>query len=170
MFPSMIGTVVIAGITGYLSERFRFTRNGVIPSVIICVGGAFLFYFIRIMFGLRFGSAGVDAIWVSNHAGRQFDGAPASLDQLPEVRAATTLPLIFDSGIEGGLDILRAIALGADFVMLGRAWHYAICALGAQGPTHLAEILRRDLIANIGQLGVARPTDLRGRTIAIDPA
>jgi L-lactate dehydrogenase (cytochrome) len=49
----------------------------------------------------RAGSEGVDAIWVSNHAGRQFDGAPASIDALREVRAATDLPLIFDSGIEG---------------------------------------------------------------------
>ncbi len=52
--------------------------------------------------------AGVDAIWVSNHGGRQFDGAPASIDALPAIRAATDLPIIFDSGIEGGLDILRA--------------------------------------------------------------
>jgi L-lactate dehydrogenase (cytochrome) len=69
---------------------------------------------------------GVDAVWVSNHAGRQFDGAPSSIDLLREIRPATDLPLIFDSGIEGGLDILRALALGADFVMLGRAWHYAL--------------------------------------------
>ncbi|WP_420568559.1 hypothetical protein [Thalassovita sp.] len=62
MFPSMIGTVVIAGIVGYASERTGFTRNGYLPSIIICVGGALLFYFVRIMFGLRFGSAGVDAI------------------------------------------------------------------------------------------------------------
>ncbi|MGH1354708.1 MAG: hypothetical protein ACRBBS_06495 [Thalassovita sp.] len=62
MFPTMIGTVVIAGIVGYASERTRFTRNGYLPSIIICVGGALLFYFVRIMFGLGFGSAGVDAI------------------------------------------------------------------------------------------------------------
>jgi len=105
---------------------------------------------------------GVDAVWVSNHAGRQFDGAPAAIDRLPAIRAATSLPLIFDSGIESGLDILRAIALGADFVMMGRAWHYALCALGSAGPAHLIDILRKDLMANIGQLGVARPTDLRG--------
>ena len=72
---------------------------------------------------------------------------------LPAFRAATDLPLIYDSGIEGGLDILRAMALGADFVMLGRAWHYALGALGAGGPAHLADILRRDLEANMGQLG-----------------
>ncbi|SEP83567.1 hypothetical protein [Thalassovita taeanensis] len=62
MFPTMIGTVVIAGIVGYAAERSGFTRNGYVSSIIICVGGAFLFYFVRIMFGLRFGSAGFDAI------------------------------------------------------------------------------------------------------------
>lgn len=62
MFPTMIGTVVIAGMVGYLSEKSGFTRNGYLPSIIICVGGAFLFYFVRIMFGIRFGSAGIDAI------------------------------------------------------------------------------------------------------------
>ena len=47
MFPSLIGTVVIAGIVGYLSEKTGFTRNGILASIIICVGGAFLFYFVR---------------------------------------------------------------------------------------------------------------------------
>ena len=58
---------------------------------------------------------GVDALWVSNHAGRQFDGAPESISMLPSIRRATTLPLVFDSGIESGLDILRALALGGRF-------------------------------------------------------
>ena len=62
MFPSMIGTVVIAGIVGYMAEKSGFTRNGFLPSIIICVGGAFLFYFVRIMFNVSIGSAGVDAI------------------------------------------------------------------------------------------------------------
>jgi len=62
MFPSLIGTVVIAGIVGYLSEKTGFTRNGILASIIICVGGAFLFYFVRIKFGLRFGPPGIDAI------------------------------------------------------------------------------------------------------------
>ena len=97
---------------------------------------------------------GVDALWVSNHAGRQFDAAPAAIEMLPELRAATQLPLIFDSGVEGGLDILRALALGADFVMLGRAFHFALAALGAKGLPHLAEILSKDLEANMGQLGL----------------
>ncbi len=62
MFPVLIGTVVVAGIVGYLSEKTGFTRNGYLQSIIICVGGAFLFYFVRIMFGIRFGTPGVDAI------------------------------------------------------------------------------------------------------------
>lgn len=62
MFPTMIGTVVIAGIVGYISERSGFTQNGILQSIIICVGGAFLFYFVQLMFGIGFGSAGVNAI------------------------------------------------------------------------------------------------------------
>ncbi|NVO28729.1 hypothetical protein HJ526_14960 [Donghicola sp. C2-DW-16] len=62
MFPVLIGTVVVAGIVGYLSERSGFTRNGYIPSIVICVGGAFLFYFVTIMFGIGFGSPGLNAI------------------------------------------------------------------------------------------------------------
>ncbi|WP_300033639.1 hypothetical protein [uncultured Roseobacter sp.] len=62
MFPTLIGTVVIAGIVGYLSERSGFTHNGVLQSIVICVGGAFVFYFVTLMFGLGFGSPGMNAI------------------------------------------------------------------------------------------------------------
>ena len=109
---------------------------------------------------------GVDALWVSNHAGRQFDGGLATIETLPEVRAATSLPLIMDSGIEGGLDVLRAIASGADFVMLGRAFHYSLGALGAVGPAHLLDILRQDMIANMGQLGTKTLKDLKNQLAA----
>ncbi|WP_108861290.1 hypothetical protein [Ruegeria sp. Alg231-54] len=62
MFMVLMGTVVIAGIVGYLSEKTGFTHNGYLPSIIICVGGAFLFYFVRIMFGISFGPPGLDAV------------------------------------------------------------------------------------------------------------
>ncbi len=62
MFMILMGTVVIAGIVGYLSEKTGFTHNGFLPSIIICVGGAFLFYFLRIMFGISFGPPGLDAV------------------------------------------------------------------------------------------------------------
>jgi len=116
----------------------------------------------------RLENAGVDGIWVSNHAGRQFDGAPAAIDALPQVRAATRLPLIFDSGIEGGLDILRALALGADFVMLGRAFHYALGALGPRGIDHLIDILAKDMTANMGQIGARTLSELP-EPIHLDP-
>ena len=62
MFLTLFGTVVIAGIVGYASERTGWTHNGYVQSIIICVGGAFLFFFLRIMFNIGFGSPGLDAI------------------------------------------------------------------------------------------------------------
>ncbi|WP_197919364.1 hypothetical protein [Thiosulfatihalobacter marinus] len=62
MFFTFFGTVIIAGIIGYASERTGFTRNGYIPSIIICVGGAFLFYMVSRMFQIGFGSPGLNAI------------------------------------------------------------------------------------------------------------
>ena len=112
-------------------------------------------------------AAGVDALWVSNHAGRQFDAAPATIEVLPAIRAATKLPIILDSGIQGGLDILRALSRGADFVMLGRAWPMALAALGPQGLTHLADMLAKDMRANMGQLG-APDLDSLPPEIALD--
>lgn len=114
--------------------------------------------------------AGVDAVWVSNHAARQFEGSPAAIDCLGPVRAAVgpDYPLIFDSGVMGGLDILRAIAHGADFVMLGKAFHYGLGAAGAAGAEHVVNILRDDLIANMCQLCIARPS--QARECLIDPA
>ncbi len=61
MYFALMGTMVIAGIVGYASERTGFTRNGVVPSLIIAIGGALLFFFVRIMFGISFGPPGVDA-------------------------------------------------------------------------------------------------------------
>ncbi len=97
---------------------------------------------------------GIDALWVSNHGGRQFDAAPATIEMLPEIRRASSLPIIFDGGVESGLDMIRALALGADFIMMGRAWHYAVGALGSNGPEHLTYILQQDLVANMAQLGL----------------
>ncbi|AXI43697.1 hypothetical protein [Sulfitobacter sp. SK011] len=62
MFLTMFGTVVIAGIVGYVSEKTEWTHNGILQSIIICIGGAFLFYFVRIMFGFGFSSPGLNAI------------------------------------------------------------------------------------------------------------
>ncbi|SMX29006.1 L-lactate dehydrogenase [cytochrome] [Pelagimonas phthalicica] len=115
----------------------------------------------------RLVKAGVDALWVSNHTGRQFEPGPASIHMLPKIRAAVgpDVPLLFDSGIASGMDILRALALGADFVMLGRAWHYAVAALGSAGPAHLTHILSEDMKLNMAQIGVERFEQLSERLI-----
>lgn len=65
MFPVLIGTVVIAGIVGYIAEKSGFVNNGFLPSIIIAVGGAFLFYFVTIMFHISFGSPGLNALIAS---------------------------------------------------------------------------------------------------------
>jgi len=115
----------------------------------------------------RLKAEGVDAVWISNHAGRQFDAAPAPADMLPAIRAAVGpgYPLIADGGIAGGLDILRLVALGADFVMLGRAFHYGLGAFGPRGAAHVVDILRADLTANMGQVGARSFAGLAGRLL-----
>lgn len=114
----------------------------------------------------RLKDAGADAIWISNHAGRQFAAAPATIEALPAVRAATDLPVLIDSGFETGLDIIRALALGADFVMMGRPFHYGLAAMGEPGAAHVIDILRQDMIANMGQLGARTLGDLPNRLIS----
>lgn len=117
----------------------------------------------------RLAAAGVDAVWVSNHTGRQFDGGPACLEALPAIRRAVPgTPLIYDSGITGGLDILRALALGADFVMLGRAFHYAVGALGRRGVPHLIHILSDDMRLAMGNIGARRLSELRDHLASDD--
>ena len=110
---------------------------------------------------------GVDAIWVSNHSGRQFEGGPAAIDFLPPVVKAVAgrVPVYYCSGVQGGLDILRALALGADFVFLGKAWYFALAAFGRPGVDHLVHILRADMISNMTQIGATSLEDLPGRLV-----
>lgn len=109
--------------------------------------------------------AGVDGIQVSNHGARQFDGSPAAIDLLPAIvrQAKGKTSILFDSGIRTGLDIIRALALGADFVFLGRAFIYGVAAFGKYGGDHAAEILLEDLKNNMIQLGYATLGEIDGR-------
>ena len=101
--------------------------------------------------------AGVDAIYVSNHGGRQLDSVPAAIDLLPNIRASLgpDMPLLFDSGIRSGEDVVKALALGADFVMIGRPALYAIGADGERGLSTLLEFFLKDTDVAIAQLGVS---------------
>ena len=92
-------------------------------------------------------AAGADAIWVSNHGGRQLDGAPASIEVLPDIAARVNkrVPIIFDSGIRNGTHIFKAIALGADVVAIGRPVIYALSLGGWMGVVSLFDYLKKDL-------------------------
>jgi L-lactate dehydrogenase (cytochrome) len=106
---------------------------------------------------VRIRDAGVDAVYVSNHGGRQLDSAPAAIAMLPGIRAAVgdDYPIIFDSGVRNGEAVIKALALGADFVMLGRPFLYGIGAAGAQGLEAVIELLIKQIDTTLAQL--ARP-------------
>lgn len=113
---------------------------------------------------------GCDGIWVSNHGGRQFEAAPAAIDVLAEIRAAvgSKARILFDSGCRSAIDILRAIALGADFVFLGRPYIYGVGALGDKGADHVTDLFCADLLNNMHQLGIEKLPDVRKREVRIN--
>jgi len=92
-------------------------------------------------------NVGADGIVVSNHGGRQLDGAPATLSVLPEIAAAVgdQCKIIVDSGIRNGLDIVKALAMGADACMIGRPWSYALAARGEQGVSAMLNTMKNEM-------------------------
>ena len=105
---------------------------------------------------------GWDAIVLSNHGGRQLDGAVSPMRVLPAVRAAVgdALPVLIDSGFRRGTDVLKALALGADFVLVGRPFNYAATVGGAAGVAHAAGLLAQETDMALGMLGVNRIHEL----------
>lgn len=114
---------------------------------------------------------GADAVVVSNHGGRQLDAAPAAIEALGPVveRIAGRVPVLFDGGIRSGLDIARALALGADFTFTGRSFMYGLCALGARGAEFVASMFEQQLTSVMHQLGCDRLDELRDRDPRLRP-
>jgi L-lactate dehydrogenase (cytochrome) len=104
---------------------------------------------------------GVDGVIVSNHAGRQLDGAVAPLRVLPGiVDAARGMTVMLDSGVRRGTDVLKALALGARFVFVGRPFLYAAAVAGAQGVSHAIGLLHDEIDRDMAMLGVSRCEEL----------
>lgn len=104
---------------------------------------------------------GVDGIIVSNHGGRQLDGSVSPLRVLPEiVRACPGVPVMMDSGIRRGTDVVKALALGAKFVFMGRPFGYAAAIGGDQGALRAMALLAEELRRNMAMLGLARIADV----------
>ena len=103
--------------------------------------------------------AGADGIIVSNHGGRQLDGAVAPLRVLPGIVAACPdIPVMIDGGVRRGTDVLKALALGAKFVFVGRPFGFAAAIGGEAGVAHAIALLSAEILRNMAMLGI---TDLR---------
>jgi lactate 2-monooxygenase len=107
----------------------------------------------------RAADAGMDGVVVSNHGGRQVDGAVAALDALPAVAAAVgdRLDVLFDSGVRTGADVLKALALGARAVLVGRPYAYGLAHGGEDGVRHVLRSLLADLELTLGLAGLRSP-------------
>jgi L-lactate dehydrogenase (cytochrome) len=113
---------------------------------------------------------GIDGIIVSNHGGRQLDGTVSPLRVLPAiVEAARELPVMMDSGIRRGTDVLKALALGATFVWVGRPFNYAATVAGAPGVAHAISLLKGEVYRNMSLIGVNSPGEINRSFLAALP-
>jgi len=105
---------------------------------------------------------GADAIIVSNHGGRSMDYGPSSLEVLPEIVAAVNgrIPVLFDSGVRRGIDIFKALSLGASGVCLGRTTRWGLGAFGAAGAQRVIEMLQQELVQVAAACGCAKLSDI----------
>jgi len=106
---------------------------------------------------------GVDGIVVSNHGGRQVEGLPAPIDVLPAIArtVAGRMAVMLDSGVRSGLDVVRAVALGADMTFAGKAFLWSLGALGSEGPGHVIDLMIDEMKSSFGQIGAQHPAEAR---------
>lgn len=113
--------------------------------------------------------SGAEAIVVSNHGGRQLDGAPSSIEVLPEIvdEVGSKVEVMFDGGIRTGMDVMRALALGAKSCMIGRAYAYGLGAGGEAGVAKALDILGKELTTTMGLCGVNTIAEIDDKVLAV---
>ncbi len=116
---------------------------------------------------VRAAEIGADAVAISNHGGRQLDWAVAPLDLLPAARRAVgdRITILVDGGFRRGADVIKALALGADAVLVGRAALYGVAAAGKDGAKRALDILREEILRDLGLLGVPSIAELSPRLL-----
>jgi L-lactate dehydrogenase (cytochrome) len=114
---------------------------------------------------------GIDGVIVSNHGGRQLDGTIAPLRALPEIaEVAGNMVVMLDGGIRRGTDVLKALALGADFVFIGRPFLYAAAVGGETGVAHAISLLSSEIHRNMALLGILSPAEMSADLVALQPS
>jgi len=111
--------------------------------------------------------SGADAIVVSNHGGRQLDGVSSTAAALPRIAEAIggQIPILADGGVRSGLDVVRMLALGADFVLLGRAWAYALAAAGGAGVSHVLKLIDAEMRVAMALTGHVAVSEIGADTL-----
>jgi len=170
--PRFANLIPYAGETASINEVIRFTRRE--------MGGAFTWDEIAryrdrwkrpiALKGIlhpadaeRAVSLGIDGIWVSNHGGRQVEALVPSIDVLPAIAAqvAGRATILMDSGIRSGVDVVRAIALGAHAAFAGKAFLWGLGALGSVGARHVIDLIVDEIKAAMGQAGADSVAEIR---------
>ena len=161
----------LGSVAGWIAEQFDTTLNwrdvdwirSIWPGKLIIKG------ILDVEDAVEAAKIGAEALVVSNHGGRQLDGARSSIEVLPDIVDAvgSKIEVLFDGGIRSGQDVMRALALGAKSCMIGRAYIYGLGAFGGPGVTKALDIIASELSVTMGLCGVNTISEIDGRVLAI---
>ncbi|WP_041357746.1 alpha-hydroxy acid oxidase [Nitrobacter hamburgensis] len=161
----------LGSVAGWVAEQFDATLSwrdvdwirGIWPGKLVIKG------ILDVGDAREAAKIGAQALVVSNHGGRQLDGAQSSIEVLPAIVDAvgSKIEVMFDSGIRSGQDVMRALALGARSCMIGRAYVYGLGAFGGPGVTKALDIIAKELSVTMGLCGVNTIAEIDGRVLAI---
>jgi L-lactate dehydrogenase (cytochrome) len=165
------GTEDVAALSSWISSQFDTTMNwkdvdwirSIWPGKLVLKG------ILDVEDAELAAKCGAQALVVSNHGGRQLDGAPSSISILPEIVDAvgSKMEVMLDSGIRSGQDVMRALALGAKSCMIGRAYVHGLGAAGEAGVAKAIDLIARELATTMGLCGINKIAEIDDRVLAV---